>query len=202
MRRSKRLLWLISAICAVALLLSACGGSGDGTQSFPSTADTPGSSTAPEGHATKATGGSGPKQPAKATRKASEQDGTSSNGSGSGSGTQTAATPAQTPKTADPARGQKGAPKQVHIKGCPTGLNKVECAAIGRAYEQQKSEPASVVAADECPAAMSKGECEAAGKALEEAQAGSHVVAANECPRAMTEAQCIEAGKAYEEATK
>jgi hypothetical protein len=184
------------AIGAAVLLLPACGGSGDETQS----STTPGAKAqgAPgaASEAVEMAMGSAPKRSTEAGKQgASDQPAHSSPKADSQSG--------QTQnhhKKAGSQQQDQEAPKPVHIKGCPVGMSKSQCEQVGLAA-QQKQSSSHVVAKDECPAAMSQSECRQAGEVYEESSEG-HVVKPSECPRAMTAEQCAEAGKAYEEATR
>jgi hypothetical protein len=100
----------------------------------------------------------------------------------------------QTGNSSVPARKSKPS------SGCPKGLTTKQCAEVGRAYETSgNSRP---VPADECPAAADAASCEQAGEAYAEAEDGSRPVQPNECPRAMSEEECRRAGEIYAEATK
>ena len=203
MRRPIHLAAVLAAICAVALMLAACGGSDDGTRSSPTPATSAETSPGPASEAVKGATGSTPEQHAKAGK----QQGTTEPG---GSTAQADPEAAPTPSAGKSEQGQsqqtpqtQTAPKPVHVKGCPIGMSKSQCAELGKSYEQQVGgDSGQVVEANECPSAMSESECEAAGNAYKAAQGSGHVVQPGECPRAMTEEQCIEVGKAYEEATK
>jgi hypothetical protein len=187
------------AIGAAVLLLPACGGSGDQTQSSTAAADNSKGASGPASEAVEMATGSAPKRSATAGQRKSsgrpddsdlEADQRSSQNSG----------PRKDDKNAGQQKQAHEAPKPVHIRGCPVGMSKSQCEQVGIAT-QQKGSNSHVVAKGECPAAMSQDECRQAGEVYEEASEG-HVVQPNECPRAMTAEQCAEAGKAYEEATK
>ena len=187
-----RVIQLSAAVFAAALLLSACGNSGDEFQP-----------TQPDRTSAEADGDAKPTQkPAsKSDRHESKakQDEASKAAGRAGSNSKPAATPKQ-----GQGQGQgHEAPssESVHVDGCPTGITRRQCEAVGQAYEQQQGSTPRVVEDGECPRAMSKSECQAAGEAYEEADEG-RVVKPNECPRALTAEQCAEAGRAYEEVTK
>jgi len=183
-QRLHAVLGIAVAVCAAALLLSACGGAA-------AKPDSTRSETAGRSETTQTPPDVGTIEHPESSRESGQKKRHKSGGPG----------PITAEAAANPEHQTGSGRRHGNPEGCPRQLSRQQCAQLAEAGEQPGAAGSHGAQPTECPQALSRAECRELTEIHRQNGEGGQTTT-EECPPALTAAQCQELEGAYEEANR